>query len=125
MNFFPNVTIARVAGSFKAIIDDQTVSLSQQVAEVMKDHEGMTVTLGIRPEDLTVTTDRDQAVLHGTIDLIEQLENSFILYVDIGTSMILASADLRSRQKVGETVGLAIKDHKLHAFDPETAEALF
>lgn len=124
MNFFPNVTITRVSGTFQAIIDQQAISLAPQVADVIQDRENQMVTLGIRPEDLMVTTDKGQAVLHGTIDLIEQLDNSYILYIDIGAFMILASADLRSRQRVGDTVGLAIKGNTLHVFDPETTKAL-
>lgn len=125
MNFFPNVTITRGVRTFSALIGSQTVSLPDQVVPNLSVYENRTITLGLRPEDLMVVDDKDQATLQGRVDLIEHLDNEQLLYVAIGKSIILARTQLRLRRKVGDLIGLAIKENKLHIFDPETTTALF
>lgn len=124
MNFFPNVMITREGSSFKAQIASQIVPIPQRFAHVIGQEEQHLVTLGLRPEDLTVTSTKELGVLQGVVDLIEQSDNEQILYIDIGKSIILARTDIRTRRRVGDTVGLVIEEDKLHAFDPETTTTI-
>jgi len=82
--------------------------------------KGSKARLGVRPEDLTVASDGD-AVLQGTISLVESLGEVTLLYLDAGHGGEPLVAKLPGTQpfKRGETVRLAALPQKLHLFDGE------
>ena len=78
-------------------------------------------TLGVRPESLRLAPP-EQALLTGTVDLVEHLGEVTILYLDIGSEQpILAKFDKTKMFNRGESVSLTADIAELHAFDANGA----
>ncbi len=78
------------------------------------------VTLGIRPENLTLTT-VDGADLVGRVEVVEPLGNATLLHVELGEDedlRVLAAGF--PRERTGEEVGLCLDRDALHFFDSES-----
>ncbi|MFK4808746.1 ABC transporter ATP-binding protein [Devosia sp. ZW T5_3] len=74
-------------------------------------------TLGVRPESLRLSTP-EQALLTGTVDLVEHLGEVTILYLDVGSEQpVLAKFDKTKAFNRGDIVSLTADAAELHAFD--------
>ena len=74
-------------------------------------------TFGVRPEDL-VLTDGPDAIFTGTIDIVEQLGEVTLIYVDVGTSEpIVAKVDADVAVSKGPKIALTAEKRHLHVFD--------
>jgi multiple sugar transport system ATP-binding protein len=81
---------------------------------------GETLTLGIRPDHLHV---REDGAFRGRIELVEQLGENHLLYVDAGGLRLTAREAGDSRHQAGDTVALAFSGEAGHLFRP-SGEAL-
>lgn len=81
------------------------------------------VIVGVRPEDLTPTTD-EQVFLKGTISVVEPLGSETLLYVDVGGHEVIASASGRAAPGPGMPISLSASTQSLHLFDKETGKTL-
>jgi len=78
------------------------------------------VTLGIRPEDITIA---DQGIA-GEIYIVEPLGRDDLLDVRIGEAGVHVLADPTLSLKMGQTVTLDFNTHKVQFFDPQTEKSL-
>ncbi|MBL7184604.1 MAG: ABC transporter ATP-binding protein [Anaerolineae bacterium] len=78
------------------------------------------VTLGIRPEDVTIA---DQGVA-GEIFIVEPLGRDDLLDVRIGEVGVHMLADPTLNLKMGQNVRLNFNTHKVQFFDPQTEKSL-
>ncbi|MDU8946222.1 ABC transporter ATP-binding protein [Ovoidimarina sediminis] len=83
---------------------------------------GAEVTLGIRPEDLTL--DAPQSVIEGKVIVREPLGHETLIYVGTPAGEIIAKADGRTPPEVGSTVRLGSASENIHVFDAGTGEAI-
>jgi ABC-type sugar transport system ATPase subunit len=92
-------------------------------ADIPEGAAGSKGTFGVRPEDLTLTRGED-AIFRGTIEIVENLGEVTLLYVDCGDpgAPVIAKLDGIADVKKGETVGLTAPIEVLHVFD-ETGKA--
>ncbi|WP_309082939.1 sn-glycerol-3-phosphate ABC transporter ATP-binding protein UgpC [Chelativorans sp.] len=75
------------------------------------------VTVGIRPEHLKLAAN-GSGVLTGRVDVVEQLGNSTLIYVDLGgRAQVVAEESGDCPAHVGETVRLAVAPAAAHLFD--------
>ena len=72
------------------------------------------VTVGIRPDDLRVTTGAGS--FEGRIMVLEPLGAETLAYVDIGGQEVVARADGRHPPPIGAVVQLAVDPQNLHLF---------
>ncbi len=88
---------------------------------------GSQVTVGVRPEDITVGP-ADGKGLSVTVDLVEELGADGYLYghaeVAGKRTEIVARVDGRNHPNAGETVTLAANPGHVHAFDLESGSRL-
>lgn len=112
MNMLPG----RVAGGKAALSSGTAVEIGRALPE------GRAITLGIRPEDLTLSP--AQALIEGQVSVREPLGHETLIYVGTGAAEIVAKADGRQPPEVGETVHLGAAPENIHVFDTETGEAL-
>jgi ABC-type sugar transport system ATPase subunit len=78
---------------------------------------GSTGTFGVRPEDLVITTG-DDAIFRGTIDIVEELGEVTLIYVDVGTEEpIVAKIETDIPVAKGDKVALTTPLRHLHVFD--------
>ncbi|MFW5654717.1 MAG: ABC transporter ATP-binding protein [Roseicyclus sp.] len=85
---------------------------------------GRPITVGVRPEDLHSTATEHEAALSGTVTVAEPLGAETLVYVDIGGTEIVATADGRNPPKAGDRIGLALSSSSLHLFDQASGDAL-
>jgi ABC-type sugar transport system ATPase subunit len=111
------------AGGAAARVKPET-GRSVKVSAIIPDSaKGKAGTFGARPEDLTITTG-DDAIFKGTVDIVEQLGEVTLLYVDCGKpeEPIVAKLDGIVPVRKGDKVGLVAPIDHLHVFD-ETGKA--
>jgi ABC-type sugar transport system ATPase subunit len=81
--------------------------------------ERRAITLGIRPENLTLTPAKD-ADLVGRVDVVEPLGNATLLHVASGEVVRLrVLVPEFPRDRTGEEVGLQLDRRRIHYFDSE------
>ena len=90
------------------------------------DVQGLSVILGVRPDDLhpNFTDQGAQEVLKGEVALREPLGAQTLIYVTVADAEIIAKADGRTPPTVGEEVCLSAKVEEMHLFDAKTGEAI-
>ncbi|MBN8996842.1 MAG: sn-glycerol-3-phosphate ABC transporter ATP-binding protein UgpC [Rhizobiales bacterium] len=108
------------AGGADAVVrpdGGQPVKVLEAIPESAKGGKG---TFGVRPEDLQVTTGSD-AIFKGTIDIVEQLGEVTLLYVDCGNGgePVVAKLDGIVNVKKGDTIALTASADKMYVFDAE------
>src|SRR4029079_16856783 len=93
----------------------RTVQVQEMIPEAEKGKKG---TFGLRPEDIVVTKG-DDAIFTGRVDIVEQLGEVTLLYVDCGNPAepIVVKLDGIVPINKGDTVGLTAPIDKLHVFD--------
>jgi multiple sugar transport system ATP-binding protein len=76
--------------------------------------EGTAITLGIRPDDLRVTS--GPGLFRGRVHVLEPLGHETLAYVDIGGREVVAKADGRHPPALGAEVALAADAQAVHLF---------
>lgn len=84
---------------------------------------GQAVTLGVRPEAVTLAMPKQTAV-QGRVETIEVLGAITHLYVRIGQTTVVAQVDAPQRPEPGQPISLHIDGARIHLFDAETGQAL-
>lgn len=124
MNFF-EVMIRAQEGELIA----ETPFLRARVAErhkaALSAWKDRTVTLGVRPEHLSLNATDRNSIGAAEIEVIEQLGSEIVLETRLGDStMTVARVDPQLPLVVGETVQLSVPSEQLHFFDVETEQAI-
>jgi multiple sugar transport system ATP-binding protein len=125
MNFVP-CTLARSDGQQSFANSGISVAVPASKAAALAAYEGKAITLGIRPEELHEATAQDpvNAVFDAIVEVVEPLGHESYIGVKAGTASLLARMSPDTRAEVGQTIRLAVKVEKLHAFDPQTEQAI-
>ncbi|GLI28126.1 ABC transporter ATP-binding protein [Agromyces rhizosphaerae] len=131
-----NVFVAGFIGSpamnlFHADVADGGVLFGSAVVpverEVISEASGPTVTVGVRPEDIVVSTTQGEG-LEVDVDLVEELGADGYLYghstVEGKRTDIVARVDGRTHPDAGDKVYLMPTPRHVHVFDAESGERL-
>jgi len=88
--------------------------------------EGTEITLGVRPEDLTVT-EIGEPLFEGNISIVEALGETTLLHFapQNGEDAIIAKMPGIHNLRRGETVRLSAEASKLHMFDAKGKSLLY
>jgi multiple sugar transport system ATP-binding protein len=123
---FATVTVTQANGSLLAENKGLRIKLPDETAHRLRGHAGRQVTLGIRPEDLTVASAADPADLcfDAAVEVVEQLGSEIILDMKVGDGMMVASVEPTVRVRVHDKLRLAMRPSRLHVFDAETEAAI-
>lgn len=101
----------------------QTVAVDRET----RDAAGTRVTLGVRPEDITLAGATEPG-LTMTVDLVEELGADGYLYghaiIDDERGDVTARVDGRTHPKAGDTVSATPKPGRIHLFDMDSGERL-
>ncbi len=120
MNFLP----VEVKAPLLITHADFRLTLPETWENVLQSYDGRTVTLGIRPEHLSLSVPAPKN-LRGVVKHVEALGSETYLTVDITDQTLQARIDADHTVRIGEEVWLAIAPNRIHLFDPKTDEALF
>lgn len=117
-----NIFVAQFIGAPSMNLMDATYADGQiraagaTVALPLDMAPGTALTLGIRPDDLTVTA--GPGLFSGTVSVLEPLGTETLVYVDIGRGHeVIAKADGRSPPALGATVNLTAEAANMHLFN--------
>lgn len=120
MNFLP----VEVKAPLLITHPDFRLTLPETWETVLQIYDGRTITLGIRPEHLSLSVPAPKN-LHGIVQRVEALGSETYLTVEITGQTVQARVDADHMIRIGEEVWLAIAPNRIHFFDPKTDEALF
>jgi multiple sugar transport system ATP-binding protein len=86
---------------------------------------GRSVTLGIRPENLTIVpAESPDAVLQAKVTLVEPLGATDVVHVSADLYDVRVIATPGARPRLGDRIGIAIDTERVHLFDDETGQAI-
>jgi len=135
MNFVDGRIVTGDPIQFVAEGDAFTFAVPPALAERIEGLENRALTLGIRPEDVSVAMDSgptlflgESTIVHpptttpARLDLVEALGNEVFIYASIGAYVITARIAPQPLPKLGEPITLAFDLAKSHFFDRETGE---
>jgi multiple sugar transport system ATP-binding protein len=123
---FANVTLTQVNGSLLAENSGLRIKLPDATAQRLRGHVGREITLGVRPEDITVAgaADADHPSFDATVEVVEQLGSEILLDMKVGDGVMVASVEPTVRVKVRDKMRLAMRPSRLHIFDAKTEAAI-
>ena len=113
MNFFN----ARVGEGYLDLDDGMRVTLNGEETDRLSAYVGKEITLGVRPENITLGEDG-----HITVTNCENLGHNTLVHGNLGKHHITAKLREWSTYKPGDVVGITFT--KKHFFDKETTNAI-
>ncbi len=128
MNFFDNCELLEEDGKMHVDAGSFRVKVPPTRYDLYRPHLGKKIIFGIRPENIAHIDYQPPGItpseVEATVDVVEEMGNEKILYLDKEGKTFLARIDPRAEVHVGQTVGLAFNADVMHLFDAETEEAL-
>src|SRR5213082_1713758 len=123
---FADVTLNGSNGAVYAENSRLRIKLHEEIAQRLRGHIGHQVTLGVRPEDLTVAgaADHDHPCFDAVIEVVEQLGSEILLDMKVGEGVMVASVEPSVRVKVRDKLRVAMRPSRLHVFDAKTEAAI-
>jgi len=82
------------------------------------------LTLGIRPEDIRPATEDDTATATVTVNVVEPLGESTLVYFDLGGQECTASVSGNLSTRPGEQISIVFPEDRIHLFDSVTGSAV-
>ncbi len=127
MNFFD----ATLRDSDGGVVVDSGVfqlNIPASRAGAYRSHLGKKVILGIRPEDIHDIEFQPPGItpaqIEANVDVIEQMGNEIILYLEENGKTFIARTDPRTSARIGGRIGIAVNVDNIHLFDAETELSL-
>ena len=133
MNFADGMLVQSGTMQFVADQNAFSIDLPPSLVDRMQGLDGVPVTLGIRPEDVSVAPETgpplflgESTIVHppvtapARLDLVEELGNEAFVYATVGKISVTARVAPRPFPDVGEPVTLAFDLAKSHFFSRET-----
>ncbi|MWG36283.1 ABC transporter ATP-binding protein [Halomarina oriensis] len=108
-------TLVDEAGTFEYDVTDQ------RLLDALQGHDEVTV--GIRPESVTVVDAGTSGAIPATVEVVEPVGADNYLHLDIGDDFI-ARVDAAVEPEPGEEVLVDVPSSAIHLFDAETGESL-
>jgi len=87
---------------------------------------GLPVTMGIRPEDLSIennagqnATGANQDALRGKVVLVERLGGTSHIHFEVGQHRLLASVANQTLPEVGDNIAVHVPEARAHLFSAD------
>jgi multiple sugar transport system ATP-binding protein len=127
MNFF-DATLKDDAGAVKIETSTFSLALPAEKASLYKGQTGKRVVLGMRPEDIHDASYIPAGIVPARVDanveVVEQMGNEIILYLEDGGKSFIARTDPRTGARVGNRLGLVFNMDNMHIFDAQSETSL-
>ena len=127
MNFI-NAKVVRGEGGLWIQASGFKVKVPKEYEDALADWIDKDVIFGIRPENIYdkmfAFAPKEENTVTGIVDVVEPLGSETILHVKVGDDMITAKVDPKTQAKVGQKIDLVFDMEAMHAFNPETEEAI-
>jgi multiple sugar transport system ATP-binding protein len=125
MNFIPT-TISESGGALYAQTDGIRVKVPSDRLTGLGPYKGQTVILGIRPEDLRVSSSGDSPDLSfdAVVDVVEPLGSEILLDVSAAKQSIVARVEPGVKAQPHEKIRLTFVPERIHFFDTKTEQVI-
>lgn len=127
MNLLPG-ELTQKGGALMFHTFGQDVTLPESMRARLSQAAGRKVTLGIRPEDVHLSSDfvsnHPDLQMKATVRVVEPMGHENMVYLAIGEETVTARASNDWHADLGDVVTCAFDGARLHAFDRETEAAL-
>ncbi len=127
MNFIKG-NIIRKNGKFFFTENSFKVKVVEDMYDKLSLYEGKEVVFGIRPEDiydkLFTSTASPDCCLKGTVDIIEPMGAEVFLYINAGSSSLIARVGGHDKPEVGQDMDLVFDMSKIHFFNKDSEETI-
>jgi multiple sugar transport system ATP-binding protein len=110
------------AASRTFVSDALSLTLGAQHLDLLKGHER--VTMGIRPEHISVSTVQQDGGLKTSVYVTELMGNETFVFLRAGGQKLIARAPADFRAEMESPVWLEIDDQKILFFDTNTTDAI-
>jgi multiple sugar transport system ATP-binding protein len=92
----------------------------------LRRHTGEKVTLGIRPDDLRVTSGSEapDLAVDAAVEVIEKLGSQILLDVKVGRNTMTAAVEPTVQAKIRDELRLALNPDRLYFFDGTSQAAI-
>ena len=123
---FATVALEPADGALWAANGGFRIKLPAEAGARLTRHAGRRVTLGIRPEDLSVAAAPDPAEIgiEAVVEVVEKLGSQIMLDVRAGSDTMVAAVAPSVGVKVHDRVRLTLNAERLHFFDGATEAAI-
>lgn len=132
MNFFDGELVAE-GGKYTVKVMDAVMELAPEIQARLKARNipSKAVTLGIRPEHVSIVPEAGPNCLTGSVDVSEMMGSEYHLHVSVGARDVVLrvpTTELTGENKSGFAYGAQVhftfRSDLIHLFDPETEENL-
>ncbi|MBC8099712.1 MAG: sn-glycerol-3-phosphate ABC transporter ATP-binding protein UgpC [Armatimonadetes bacterium] len=127
MNFFDAV-LKEVDGNLVVDTGVFQLRIPAHRASQYRSHLGKKVVFGVRPEDIHDMEFQPPGILpsqtEANVDVVEQMGNEMILYLEEGGKNFIARTDPRTSARIGGRMGIVINMENMHLFDADTQLSL-
>ncbi len=106
------------------VFENYRMPLDQITAAALARYEGKKITIGIRPETMSVSSQGGSGALEGKLDSSEYLGNYYLLHILLGNHNITCRTE-HAPVKTGETLFVRMDMKKVYFFDPDTTVMVF
>ena len=109
------------------LLEDKKILLPKEKAQALKEYNGKTVVLGIRPEyvyDDETNIKNADVVFESKVHVYELLGAEVFLYFDIANTPVTARVEPNTPARVGDIVKICFDVNKINVFDKETEKVI-
>jgi multiple sugar transport system ATP-binding protein len=126
MNFANGTVEGGGPSRFVAEGGEWEINLPSRVSAPLGSARGRAITMGIRPEDVSIVAGPRAAPATATarLDLVESLGNETFIYASAGRHDITARVSPQSLPPIGSKIVLAFNLEKAHFFDATSGERI-
>jgi multiple sugar transport system ATP-binding protein len=121
MNMLP-VEVQLDGDSLSLVRDALHLTPPAAVSAALRQYAGRSVTIGVRPEDLTDYAEpgKPTAPVQATVEVVEPLGSEAFLYVSVAGQTLIARVNPRTRAQIGDPITLQANLEHMHVFDAQT-----
>ena len=127
MNFV-NGTVRKNDNKYSFECEDFTLTVPDDVANLLENYVDKEVIFGIRPEDIWDVSHAnwfsEKVILEGVVDFREIIGSETYLYVHVGKTPLIGRVGGMCDASTGSKYNVALRLTKLHFFDPITQKAI-
>ncbi|HMI56328.1 MAG TPA: TOBE domain-containing protein, partial [Gemmatimonadaceae bacterium] len=126
MNFANGMIEDGGSSRFVAEGGEWEINFPPRVSSPLGTARGKAITMGIRPEDVSIVAEPGAAPATATarLDLVESLGNETFIYARVGRHDITARVSPQSLPPLGSKIILAFNLEKAHFFDDVSGERI-
>ncbi len=125
---FAEVTVDGSRSAMMLHAEGFQAPVPSEQAEMLAPYLGKKIIFGIRPENIHDASFAPMGIegapVVARVDVTEPMGNEVFLYLVAGRDQLLARVDPRTAAKPSDEIKVVLDMQKMHAFDPETEEAI-